>query len=91
MKKYLVKVGSGSQPPVRMATLDEVKLFLTGLMMGDGQGVERAATGAEIAADLLMRGHEYKDRPIAETISDGRRIFAWTEEQHDGVRNEDSS
>lgn len=77
MKVFLIKVGQTNSPPVRALSHAEVRLFLTGLLMGDGRGEEQAREAARSAADHLLKGGRYIDQPITHLFSDDRPVRAW--------------
>lgn len=79
MKRYLIKVGNGAQPPVRVSTLHEVGLYLSGLLVGDGRGTERASGITEVTMEALADGSQYLDTPAFLLVSDDRPVYIWTE------------
>lgn len=78
LTRYLVKVGDDAQPAFRMESKGEVRLFLTGLLVGDGKGVERGAALADTVADHLAQDGQYPDNE-ATRLRDGRPVYVWRE------------
>lgn len=77
MKRYLIKVGGN--PPYQTWTPEGVTSFLTGLFLGSGDGLERAAALAEGVSGCLSKDGVFPDRLVS-MLSGARPVLAWFEE-----------
>lgn len=71
----MVKIGRGA--PVRTAGQEGLKMFLLGLLMGDGWALENAVTRSEDVTRCLVSGYVL-DEPVV-GLTDGRLVRAWAE------------
>lgn len=77
MKRYLIKVGEN--PPYLTWTPEGVTSFLTGVFLGSGSGLERAAATAEGVSGCLAKGGTFPEKLVS-MLPGTRPVLAWWED-----------
>ena len=78
-RAYFVKAGDIG-PAFRTTSQAMLTTYVTGLMVGDGVGLERAAALGELATNCLSEGGSYPNRILTE-LKDGTDVRAWWEDE----------
>lgn len=76
---YFVKSGDLG-PAFRTTSNALLTTYITGLMVGDGVGLERAAALGELATNCLSEGGYYPSQVLTE-LKDGTDVLAWWEDE----------